>query len=130
MGASGYGSRIELIVNISEFFKRVGLICDYQEFEWLGLQRGISLTSFPPHLVEQLLNLCAQDPTYHIVSGTAPGRLVNKYVPNALSYQPANGDKNPDLVLNAFVDPKRALVDEEMMCSALAILHHVDTGDQ
>jgi hypothetical protein len=130
MGASGYGSRIELIVNISEFFKRVGLICDYQEFEWLGLQRGISLTSFPPHLVEQLLNLCAQDPTYHIVSGTAPGRLVNKYVPNALSYQPANGDKNPDLVLNAFVDPKRALVDEEMMCSALAILHHVDAGDQ
>lgn len=130
MGALGHGSRIELIVNISEFFKRVGLICDYQEFDWLGLERGMSLTSFPPHLVGQLLDLCEQDPTYHLVSGTAPGRLVNKYVPNALSYQLAKGDKNPNLVLNAFIDPKRALVDEELICSALAIMNHVDTGDQ
>ena len=130
MSALAHNHRVELFVDIIEFYERVGMICDFREFDRLGLERGFSLTSFPPHLVQQLLELCADDPSYHIVSGVTPERLVNKYIPDALSFHLAQGDSTPNLVLNPSVDPKRALVDEQLICSALAISDDGDAGDQ
>jgi len=37
MGASGYGDRIELIVDICEFYERVGMVAPYTALERLGL---------------------------------------------------------------------------------------------
>jgi len=130
MGASGYGDRIELIVDISEFYRRVGLVAYYLELEWLGLVPNFCSGFFWGEDLPQLQQFCRGNPQYHIVSTTSPGRLVNKYVPGAKIYYLADGDRNPNLVLNPLVSPKRALVDEEVVCSALAIINNVETSDK
>ena len=130
MSASGYEDRVELTVDIHRFFARVGIVFDYRELAWLGFELGTDLSLFRLQHLPQLLAFCLANPDYHVVSSTAPGRLVNKYVPDCRSYRLAKGDKNPNLVLDPLVNPERALVDEEVICSALAMLNNPDTGDQ
>ena len=130
MGASGCGDRIELIVDICEFYRRVGLVASYLDLEWLGLQPNLCSDFFWSEDLPHLQQFCRENPEYHIVSSSSPGRLENRYVPGAQTYSIANGDRNPNLVLNPMVNPKWALVDEEVVCSALAILDKGVSGGE
>ena len=125
MGASGYSDRIDVIVDVDEFYSRVGMIASYLELSWLGLETDLCFSFFWGHQIQRLLHFCFENPEYHIVSSNTPGRLVNRYLPDAQTYKLAKGDKNPNLVFNHFLSPKRTLVDEEVIGAALAILHHV-----
>ena len=129
MSASGYEDRVELMVDINKYFRRVGMICDFRELAWLGFDMGIYLSIFSQHLVPQLLTFCRENPEYHVVTSISAGRWVNKYVPDCRCYKLAKGDKNPNLVLNPLVSPERALVDEEVICSAITMLNNTDTSD-
>ena len=129
MSASGHQDRIELMIDIHQYFRRVGMISDFRELAWLGFDMGIYLSIFSQHLTAQLLTFCRENPEYHVVTSVDPGRWVNKYVPDCRCYKLANGDKNPNLVLNPLVSPERALVDEEVICSALTMLNNTDAGD-
>ena len=130
MGASGYGDRIELIVDICEFYERVGMVAPYTALERLGLATNLCFSFYWAEDLPQLLDFCRDNPEYHIISSDTPGRLVNRYLPGAKTYSLAKGDRNPNLVLNPLVNSKRALVHEEMICSALAIMNDIDTGDK
>ena len=77
-----------------------------------------------------MVEFCAENPDYHMITILSGGRTINKFVPGERIYQLARGDKNPNLMLSVFGDPKRALVEEDMICAALAVLRDVDDGDQ
>ena len=98
MTASGSEDRVELMVDIHQYFRRVGMISDFRELAWLGFDMGIYLSIFPQHLAAQLLTFCRENPEYHVVTSVDPGRWVNKYVPDCRCYKLANGDKNPNRV--------------------------------
>ena len=129
MSATAREDRIELIVDINIFFNRVGIVGHYEELEWLGFKVECFAGSFRSERVPELQRFCQENPEYHIVSYTGDGRYENKYVPGQVLYRLANGDRNPILVLNHLVDPKQALVAEEIVCAALAVLDDVKTSD-
>ena len=129
MSASARENRIELIVDINIFYKRVGMVDNYYELEWLGFKTHYFSGSFEAESVPELLKFCQENLDYHIVSYTDHGRYENKYVPGHVLYRLANGDRDPTLVLNHLVDPNRVLIAEEVVCAALAVLHDVKTGD-
>jgi len=130
MGASGYEDHVELVVDCIEFYERAGIIADDRELVWLGFELDIFLFAFRPEHVPQLLDFCREHPEYHIASFVGPERLANKFVPDRNLYMLANGDRNPNLVLDTAANLKRALVDEDMICSALTMLRNSNTGDQ
>ena len=130
MAASGYGDRVELIVDINEFWNRVGIIGDYYELQWLGFNLEPFPSVFRPEHIPEMLTFCRENPEYHVVTSITPGRLLNKYVPGRKVYKLAKGDQNPNLLLNPLVNPLRALVDEEVICAALAILGDVKAGNE
>jgi hypothetical protein len=130
MGASGYEDRVELMLDITEFYDRVGIIADDRELAWLGFNLDIFLLGFRPVHLPKLLDFCREHPEYHVASFVGPERLANKYVPGRNLYLLANGDRNPNLVLDTAANPNRALVNEEMICSALTMFSNTKTGRQ
>ena len=130
MSATAREDHIELIVDISDFIRRVGFVNSYLELEWLGFKTESYGGSFRARRLPELVAFCAENPEYHIITYTDLGRIANKYVPDKDLYMLANGDKNPSLVLNHLIDPARTLVAEETVCSALAVLNNVNTGDK
>ena len=130
MSATGREDHIELILDINEFMRRVGCVKSYLELEWLGFKTESYGGSFRARRLPELFAFCAENPEYHIMTYTDPGRIANKYVPEKALYFLAKGDRNPCLVLNHLIDPARALVAEKTVCAALAVLNDVNTGDK
>jgi len=130
MGATGREDHTELIVDMDEFNRRVGFVSSYLELEWLGFKTESYGGSFRARRLPELFAFCAANPDYHIMTYTDLGRVANKCVPDKDLYFLAKGDKNPCLVLNHLIDPARALVAEETIGSALAVLNDVNTGDK
>ena len=130
MGATGREDHIELFVDMDEFYRRVDFVSSYLELEWLGFKTESFEGSFRARRLPELFAFCTANPEYHMMTYTDQGRIANKYVPGKKLYLLAKGDKNPCLVLNHLIDPSRALVTEEMICSALAMLNDVNTGDK
>ena len=123
MGATRREDHIEVLFDIKQFYDRVGMVVTYMEVEWLDLPVVDIGGTFDEEHVPQLLQFCAENPEFHIVTCTGPWRLANKYVTGKRVYMLASGDQNPYLVLNSALDPNRALVAEEVICAALAILN-------
>ena len=130
MGAYTRENRIELMVDVNEFYDRVKIVFPHTELAPLGLQADSYSGLFFDSSVEQLVEFCAHNPTYHIVTGLDEGRSINRYIPGPHIYSLAVGDRNPCLMLSMFADPKRALVDEDMICAALSILSDPDDGSE
>ena len=126
MGAYAREDRVELIVDINEFYDRVKIVFPHTELEPLGLEPDTYSGMFLEESVQQLVEFCARNPKYHIVTGLDEGRSINRYVLGPHIYSLAIGDKNPCLMLSMFADPNRGLVDEDMICAALAILSDPD----
>ena len=98
MGARAKENHVELIVNYDEFYRRVGLVTNYYDLEWLGFSGHDFAGSFNSCHLPQLLTFCDQNPDHHIVSVVAPGRYVNKFVKGSRSYKLADKDKDPSIV--------------------------------
>ena len=128
MSATGREDHIELIVDMDEFCRRVGLVSSHVELEWLGFKMESFGGTLRARRLPELLAFCAENPEYHIMTYTDLGRIANKYVPDKDLYFLAKGDKNPCLVLNHLIDPARALAMERTICAALAVVDDVNTG--
>ena len=129
MSATAREDHIELLVDINEFFDRVGIVGNYLELEWLGFKIESFSGSFRSERLPDLQHFCHENLDYHIVTYTGKGRYENRYVPGNVIYRLANGDRNPCLVLNHLIDPNRALVAEKTVCAVLAMLNDVEAGD-
>ena len=125
MSASAQQDKLEIMVSTPAFYDRTGIIVDYQEIEWLGFNLDNFVGMFGQEDLAALLKFCEENPEYHIVSNTELGRSINKYVPDRKIYQLANGDKNPNLVLNWSLDPMRPLIHEDILREAFAVLNDV-----
>ena len=125
MGARAREDKIELMVESDRFNRRVGLITNYYDLEWLGLNGHDFCGGFGSQHLPQLLRFCQENPDYHIVSCDGPGRCVNRLLLEKDFYMLANKDKDPALVLNYLLDPEWPTLLEEGISSALAELDHI-----
>ena len=125
MGASAREDKLEIMVSTPAFYQRTGIVYDYQEIEWLGFALDNFVGIFTVKELPSLLKFCEENSEYHVVTCTDPGRHINRYVPDHKTYRLANGDKNPNLVLNWLLDPMRPLVHEDFVREALAALDDV-----
>jgi hypothetical protein len=123
-------SRIELYTDTLAFSERVGIIRNYYELEFLGLNGQGFSGIFSFESAAFLCKFCEENPEFHIVSGVAPGRYVNTYEPGSRIYLLASGDPNPTLVLNHLISPDWQLINEDTISSALAELDKIKNRDQ
>ena len=120
MGARAREHKIELFLNARVFNKRVGLVKNYYEIEWLGLTGHDFCGSFGRSCLPQLIQFCKDNPEYHIVSCDGPGRYINRLVAHQSFYMIGDGDKDPNLVLNSLLDPQWQVLYEDGVSSGLA----------
>ena len=130
MAAYANEDRLELVFDIPEFYRRVGIVTPYTQLLALGLPVCDFSSGVYNDAVLPMVEFCAENPDYHMITILSGGRTINKFVPGERIYQLARGDKNPNLMLSVFGDPDRALVEEDMICAALAVLRDADDGDQ
>jgi len=115
MSATVNEERVELIVEGEVFWGRVNGMNDNDELRWLGLEPFDMIGGFNENDGPTLVNFCAANHEYHIVTYTSEDRYVNRYVPGQSTYRLATGDKNPYLVYNPWVNPLRRLVVEDFL---------------
>jgi len=89
----------ESSLELRRFLKRVGKIWLYEELAFLGIEQEWPSGMFGPKRVHMLLEFCAKEPAYHIISCNNY-KIYNKYLPDANSYYLADGDTDVSLVLD------------------------------
>ena len=114
MSAVANSERVELAVESEVFHRAVKIIIDRDEILWLGFDPFSQIGTFQQSDIPSLLDFCAKNPEYHIVTYTSGHRYVNRYVPDQRVYKLATGDKNPYLVYNPWIDSERHLVEEDV----------------
>lgn len=87
--------------NYHSFCRQVGMIFHVPDLKQLGLQTENIGGAFRGDDVDDLLDFCAQNPQFHVVTSLGKGMYVNRYHSKGLSFFLANGDRSPDLMLNA-----------------------------
>ena len=128
MGARCIENLIEVTDDYNAYYLRTGAILYYKKLEWLGFKLDNFSGLFHDQYVAELLTFCKEHPSYHIVTMTMSGYYENRYVPDKRVYHLAEGDKNPNLVLNVFLNTRPELFMEEGLAKALAIVSKVDRG--
>ncbi|MCX6107335.1 MAG: hypothetical protein NTY08_16030 [Proteobacteria bacterium] len=114
MAAVANQNRVELTLDGDIFNRLVNIIIDNEELKWLGLEPFGQIGSFRHKDVATLLAFCIDHLEYHIVTYTSGDRYVNRYVPDESIYMLATGDKNPYIVFNPWISPRRYLIEEEV----------------
>jgi hypothetical protein len=114
MAATANENRVELIVDGDIFWSKVYAIRDNDELHWIGLEPFDAIGGFGERGGPKLVEFCAANPEYHIVTYTSDNRFVNRYVPGQRTYKLATGDKNPYLVYNPWINPMRPLIEEDV----------------
>ena len=125
MVARAKENKIELLVRYQDFNRRVGLVNNYCELEFLGLTGQDFSGAFRGRYLPQLVQFCKDNPDYHILSGDGPGRLVNRLILERNYYMIGDGDQDPALVLNYLLDPQWPVLAEDGISAALAELEHI-----
>ena len=125
-GASQWEHRLEITNDSSSFYRKIGLLKTYRQLKPLGLAINEIIAMFDESQTGMLQDFCEENPDCHIVTFTQPGRLENRFVPNNNLYMLADGDQNPDLVLDIFWKKDRHLLLEEGLDQALAMGSPVD----
>jgi hypothetical protein len=128
-GAVTQENQIEVTDDYLQFFNRVCRL-SYPQLEWLDLPFDDFAGVFVASKLQILQRFCTENPTYHMISITGPGRYENRYVPGCRGYLIGSGDKNPTLVLNALLHKNLELVLEEGFAKALTIVSQVDRSDE
>ena len=122
--------RNEVTDDYNGFFRCTGLINDYREIEWLGFNLQNFCGLFYPRHLPDLTAFCAENEEYHIIS-VMPGHVYqNRCLEGASCYFLANGDKNPDLVLQPFLHKSVELFQEEVFEKALTMFGNVNRSYQ
>ena len=114
MSAVANKNRVELTLKSDVFHRAVKIIVDRDEILWLGFDPFSQIGSFEQSDIPSLLDFCAKNPDYHIVTYTSDHRYVNRYVSVQRVYKLATGDQNPYLVYNPWIDPDRHLIEEDV----------------
>ena len=83
----------------AEYYRRVGAIGCVERLNAMGLEPMSIIGTFWPKQVQSLLEICAVDTNFHIISDVHPGLSVNRYVEGNCRYQLAEGDKDPTIEL-------------------------------
>ena len=122
MDAMGIANRREFTDDISMFYARTGLLCLAKQLEWLDLPIKDAFGLFDESQIEMLVDFCSFHHEFHIISGTNPGWLENRYVTGQRTYYLGNGDKDPNFVLNIFLKGDAHLFAEATFEEALAIV--------
>ena len=130
MGARFKENLIEVTDDYQSFLKRTGTLTYYKDLEDMGFQMFNVCGFFMVTQTSELLQFCEDNPNYHILTMTRPGYYENRYVPDQMVYHLANGEKNPNLVLNLFLHKNPELFLEEGFAKALAIISQVNGGDE
>jgi hypothetical protein len=107
-------NRVELLIEGPDFYDRVKIVCDNDELEWFDLKPFGLTGTFRADEAPALLKFCKSHADYHIVTYTSGDRYVNRYVPGQRVYHLAKGDRNPYLVYNPWIHPRRPLIDEDI----------------
>jgi hypothetical protein len=81
------------------FFRQVGRVWIYEELMFLGLEPDWPTGEFGRDRLHLLQDFCAREPGYHIIS-CKDHKLYNKLVPDARVYHLADGDDDPNLMVN------------------------------
>jgi hypothetical protein len=84
---------------LAEFFKRVGRIWIYEELMFLGIEPETLAGKFRSGRLHLLQEFCLNDPDFHIVS-CQDYKIYNKYIPDANGYYLADGDNDPNLMVD------------------------------
>ena len=129
MGATLHKHKDEITDDRAAFCDRTGLLWNFLELQSMGFQREDCTGAFSSKDVSLLLDHCRRNPGYHIISIIGQGHYVNRYIPDQRWYYLGDGDTNPILVLNQFLRKSPALVEEEMLAKAKAILADMGDGD-
>lgn len=125
MGARVRENKVDLIVSLEDFYRRVGAVHNYYELEWLGLTGHDFCGVFVGQLLPLLLTFCDENPEYHIVSSVGVGHFVNRLVHEGDFHMIARGDRDPAIELNFLLDPQWPLIYEEGMAAAFAEINHI-----
>ena len=104
------------------FYQRTGLISHFEELLSLGFARSDYSGAFWGPQVEALINYCKNDPCYHIITITVPGRYENRYIPGKNLYYLADGDQNPTLILDLLLHKSLSHFAKEGLTKAFAII--------
>jgi hypothetical protein len=95
-------------IELQQFFKRVGKIWLYEELVFLGIEPERLTGKFGPSGLHSLQDFCSKNPDFHIIS-CHDYKIFNQCKPNANSYYLADGDTDPDLMIDLL---SRLTVDE------------------
>ena len=129
MKATSQACKIELIDDFDVFYERTGLLYCYKDLESLGFKMFSFAGHFMATSAPALLDFCEKNPCYHIITVTGTGYYENRYIPGKHLYYLGDGDKNPRVVLNHFLNKNLELFAEERFAEALTMLDDVDRGD-
>jgi hypothetical protein len=113
MAAVANDQRIELVVDGRAFQKRVKIIRETIELEFLGLTPFDLIGGFCKYDQQKLWSFCAENSQFHMVSCDGE-RTYNRHVPDLPIYYIAEGEKNPYLVCNPWVNPLRLVIEEDV----------------
>lgn len=87
---------MRITTSYSEFVRDVKIIFDPMRLKSLGLELGEAMGSFWPSEMEDVLDFCAQNPEFHIVSSMGEGIFINRYDTRGKLFNLAEGDSDPD----------------------------------
>jgi hypothetical protein len=113
MGAVANNKRIEPAVDGVAFHKAVKIIVERDELLWLGFDPFSQIGMFQQTDVPALLEFCATNSNYHIVTYTSDDCYMNRYVPDQQIYMLASGDNNPYLFYNPRTIENHSLIEED-----------------
>jgi len=114
--------------DLHAFFKRVGRIWIYEELKFLGLEPQMISGEFWSDGVSNLTEFCKANPGYHIISSTE-GKVFNKFIPSSHFYFLADGDDNPDLMIDLWAHLNIQDFLEIRQAKATSILGKINGGD-
>ena len=128
-GATVKKNVLEITDDYDGFVKRTGLLWSPFQVAALGIPSDDFDSTFWEKSVSMLLQFCAANRRYHIVSVSC-GRFENRYVPGRNIYMLAEGDDQQDLVLDMCLKKDKNLLMEEMLEETLAMHRSIDRGDE
>lgn len=80
----------------AEFSKVVKIIIDPVRLKSLGLEIDDVMGSIWPSEMDDVLDFCAKNPGFHIVSCMGEGIFFNRYDARGKSFKLAEGDNDPN----------------------------------
>ncbi len=83
--------------DFGEFFSRVRMLTDIDDFEGLEIQPSTLLGTFYEHRLEEMIAFCKEKPLFHIVSRLGKGQYINGVDTKAICFRLALGDNNPEI---------------------------------